>query len=167
MESKNILNNDCIHVNNLINNESKLDREFYSTNAVQLARNLLGKIIVRKLGNVTVKCRIVETEAYMGPFDKGAHSYNNKKTERTKYFWQTGGCLYVYSIHQSVFMNIVANDKDKPEAVLIRAVEPLSGIEKIKENRKDLKSSKRPKGFDQFDKWTRQSMCCLKHNQII
>mmetsp|Transcript_44477 Transcript_44477/g.68089 ORF Transcript_44477/g.68089 Transcript_44477/m.68089 type:complete len:129 (-) Transcript_44477:187-573(-) len=104
---------------------------------VELSKSLLGKIIVRETEKGTIKCMIVETEAYCAPEDKACHAYNNKKTERTKYFWNDGGHLYVYSIYGSnCCMNITASDKNKPEATLIRAVEPIEGIELIKENRK-------------------------------
>jgi DNA-3-methyladenine glycosylase len=119
------------------NFSSRIPREFYMTECVNLARNLLGKIIIRKINNVYVECRIVETEAYVGPLDKGAHCYNNKKTDRTKYFWNIGGSLYVYMIHNHNCLNIVSNEADKPEAVLIRSIEPLKGIETIKEIRGD------------------------------
>lgn len=132
----------------MLNNESnkdlydlRLKRDFYLTDGIDLAKKLLGKILVRKIDDHLVKVKIVETEAYMGPDDKAAHCYNNRKTSRTQYFWQVGGCLYVYSIHQSLCLNIVANDEDRPEAVLIRAVEPICGIDKIKELRKEIKSS--------------------------
>lgn len=115
-----------------------LSKEFYSTDVVTLARELLGKIIVRNLpdGKV-IKVMIVETEAYKAPDDKGCHAYNNKKTERTKNFWTDGGHLYIYSIYgPNNCMNIVAADKTKPEAVLLRAVEPIVGLDIIKSNRK-------------------------------
>lgn len=121
--------------------KARIQREFFMTDGVDLARKLIGRIIIRKIDDVYVRCRIVETEAYIGPHDKGAHCYNNKKTDRTKYFWNKGGCLYVYMIHNSNCLNIVANDADKPEAILIRAVEPLNGIEKIKELRGDKNPS--------------------------
>ncbi len=123
----------------------RLPRDFYMTDGVDLAQKLLGKILVRRINGNLVKCKIVETEAYIGPEDKGAHCYKNRKTDRTKYFWQIGGCLYVYSIHQSVCLNIVANADNKPEAILIRAVEPISGIDTIKLLRKDTKSSNKTK----------------------
>ena len=128
----------------------RLPRDFYMTDGVDLAQKLLGKILVRRINGKLVKCKIVETEAYIGPRDKGAHCYNNRKTDRTKYFWQVGGCLYVYSIHQSVCLNIVANADDKPEAILIRAVEPISGIETIKLLRKDKKSSNKTKDIEKY-----------------
>lgn len=117
--------------------KQRLPREFYKTDVVELAKTLLGKIIIRKVGNTWVKARIVETEAYKGPDDKACHAYNNRKTERTKHFWQDGGCLYVYVVHTNTCLNIVSGDSDQPEAVLIRAVEPVDGLDKIRELRKD------------------------------
>jgi DNA-3-methyladenine glycosylase len=114
---------------------SRLPREFFMTDVVDLSKKLLGKIFVRKIGDDIIKARIVETEAYKGPDDKGAHCYNNKKTERTKYFWEIGGKLYVYMIHNHNCLNIVADEADKPEATLIRAVEIIEGVEKVKELR--------------------------------
>jgi DNA-3-methyladenine glycosylase len=113
--------------------KSRISREFYMTDVVDLSKKLLGKIIVRKIGNDIIKARIVETEAYKGPDDKGAHCFNNKKTDRTKYFWQIGGNLYVYMIYNHNCLNIVASDADKPEATLIRAIEVLESSDKVKE----------------------------------
>ncbi len=114
----------------------RLQRNFFLTDAVSLAKKLIGKIIVRKINEEVIKCRIVETEAYMAPEDKASHSYNNRKTDRTKPFWNTGGHLYVYLIYGiNNCMNIIANDADKPQAVLIRAVEPISGLDLIKIHR--------------------------------
>ena len=113
-----------------------LQREFFMTDAVTLSKSLLGKILVRKLNNTLIKCRIVEVEAYIGGEDKGSHTYQNKKTERTKYFWNPGGFLYVYLIYGTNHcFNIVANDSSLPQACLIRAVEPLSGQQIISQNR--------------------------------
>ena len=115
-----------------------LTKEFYNRDVVTLAKDLLGKIIVRKLPDgKTIKVMIVETEAYKAPEDKACHAFNNKKTERTKYFWTDGGHLYIFSIYgPNNCMNIVAADKTQPEAVLLRAVEPIEGLDIIKSNRK-------------------------------
>jgi DNA-3-methyladenine glycosylase len=114
----------------------KLERDFFMIGCVDLAKKLLGKIIVRKVNNEFVHTRIVETEAYAGPEDKACHCYNGKKTERTKFFWQKGGHLYVYVIYgTNNCMNIIAGEADKPEGVLIRAVEPIKGLDVIKKIR--------------------------------
>ena len=123
-----------------VSEKHRLDREFFITDGLDLAKKLLGKILVRNIGGENVRVKIVETEAYIGPDDKGAHCYNNRKTERTKYFWQEGGHLYVYRIHQSICLNIVSNTEEKPEAILIRAGEPVSGLDTIKKLRGEKKS---------------------------
>lgn len=121
----------------------KLGTDFYQQDAVSLAENLIGKHLVRKIGNKKIICRIVETEAYVGPEDKGCHTYNNKRTNRTEVMFKDGGVAYVYVIYGMHYcFNIVANHKDKPEAVFIRAVEPIEGFEAIKQNR-PIKSSKK------------------------
>lgn len=114
----------------------RLKREFFKLEVVELAQKLLGKIFVKKVNNTYFRARIVETEAYKGPLDKAAHCFNNLKTERTKFFWQSPGKLYVYMLYGvSYLMNISAKDEHSPEAVLIRAIEPLDNIELIKEIR--------------------------------
>jgi DNA-3-methyladenine glycosylase len=113
-------------------------KSFFAVDVVTLAKELLGKIIVRKMSNGNIiKVMIVETEAYKAPEDKACHAYNNKKTDRTKYFWTEGGHLYIFSIYGNNYcLNIVAGKETEPEAVLLRAVEPIEGIEYIRENRK-------------------------------
>lgn len=115
----------------------RIQRNFFLTDAVDLAKKLLGKIIVRKFGESKyVTCRIVETEAYMGELDKGSHVHKYKMRERTKPFWNEGGHLYVYLIYGlNHCMNIIANDEQTPQGVLIRAVEPLEGVEEMIKNR--------------------------------
>lgn len=120
----------------------KLGLDFYKQDALSLAKNLLGKIIVRKTEDQLIQCRIVETESYIGPEDKACHAYNNRRTKRTEAMFLQGGHAYIYLIYGMYHcLNIVANEKEKPEAVLIRAVEPLNGFEFLRENRK-IKSKK-------------------------
>jgi DNA-3-methyladenine glycosylase len=124
--------------------ESRLGRDFFMTDAVDLAKKLLGKKIVRIIECKKIICRIVEAEAYMAPEDKGSHAYNNRKTKRTSNLWKNGGFLYVCSVYGNTYcMNIVANDDKKPQAVLIRAVEPIKGLSTIIENRKNIYKSKK------------------------
>lgn len=119
----------------------RLNEDFYRQDALTVAQELLGKFIVRETDGQRMKAKIVETEAYLGPEDKGCHAYQNKKTARTEVMFKQGGVAYVYLIYglHNLF-NVVVNDK-KPEAVLIRAVEPRQGLEMMKENRK-IKSNK-------------------------
>ncbi len=120
----------------------KLDYDFYQKDAVQTAKNLLGKIIVRKYEGKTIKVKIVDTEAYMGAQDKASHAYNNKKTKRTETMFAGGGLAYIYLIYGMYYcFNIVTAEENNPHAVLIRAVEPVKGFDAIKKNRK-IKSNK-------------------------
>lgn len=119
-----------------------MNRDFFRQDAITLAKNLLGKILVRKIDGKTIKSLITETEAYVGPEDKGSHAYNNKRTKRTETMFKEGGHAYIYLIYGMYnCLNIVCSEKDKPEAVLIRSVEPLNEIEYIKNNR-NIKSKK-------------------------
>lgn len=120
----------------------RFTKEFYLDDAVNLAKKLLGQYIVRVIDGKEIVVKIVETEAYVGPEDKGCHAYNNKRTNRTETMFLEGGHAYVYMIYGMYHcLNIVVAKENKPEAVLIRAVEPIKGFEYIKENRK-IKSTK-------------------------
>jgi DNA-3-methyladenine glycosylase len=120
----------------------RIGTEFFLHDGITVARNLLGKHLVRRLDGEEVVCRIVETEAYMGPHDKASHAYENRKSSRTKVFYRRGGYVYIYLIYGMYYCcNIIANVEDCPEAVLLRAVEPLSGIDVIRKRR----NTRRPK----------------------
>ena len=115
---------------------TRLQRDFFTCSAVDLASKLIGTILVHVLNGKTIKCKIVETEAYMGAIDSACHAYKNKKTERTKYMFNKGGHLYVFVVYgYNYCLNITSAEDGNPEAVLIRAVEPLEGWEEIKNNR--------------------------------
>ena len=120
-----------------------LDKEFYRRDGLTVAQELLGKILVREIDGQQVQAKIVETEAYLGPEDKACHAYDNKRTERTETMFASGGVAYIYLIYGMYnLLNVVANDENVPEAVLIRAVEPISGFDIIEENR-GIKSNQR------------------------
>ncbi|MBR4903156.1 MAG: DNA-3-methyladenine glycosylase [Selenomonadaceae bacterium] len=113
----------------------KLSREFYLRDGLTVARELIGKKLVTNLSEGVTGGIIVETEAYMGAIDAAAHSYRGK-TERTKIFYGEGGFVYVYLIYgMHICTNVVANVENIPEAVLIRALEPVEGIELMKHRR--------------------------------
>lgn len=113
-----------------------LNKSFYIRDGYSVARELLGKILVKKIGKNVMKGRIVETEAYLAPKDKASHAYNNRLTKRTKTMFMEGGYSYVYLIYGIyACFNVVTNRKGVPHAVLIRALEPLDGIEFMYENR--------------------------------
>jgi len=113
----------------------KLSREFYLRDGLTVARELIGKKIVTNLPEGVTGGIIVETEAYMGAIDAAAHTYRGK-TERTKIFYGAGGFVYVYLIYgMYICTNVVANVENVPEAVLIRALEPVDGVELMKRRR--------------------------------
>lgn len=113
----------------------KLPREFYLRDGLTVARELIGKKLVTNLRGEVTSGIIVETEAYMGAIDAAAHSYRGK-TERTKIFYGAGGFVYVYLIYgMHICTNVVANVENVPEAVLIRALEPVDGVEIMKRRR--------------------------------
>lgn len=103
----------------------KLEREFYIRDALAVARDLLGKVLVHRLPGAVLAGRIVETEAYRGPEDKAAHSYQNRRTGRTEVMFGPGGFAYVFLIYGMYScMNVVTAQTGAPEAVLLRAVAP-------------------------------------------
>ena len=110
----------------------KLPREFYLTDGVSLAKELLGKVLVHDTPEGRISGIIVETESYMGPADKAAHSYKASSFGRTNVQYGPGGYAYIYLIYgMHSCMNVVANGENVPEAVLIRALQPLEGIERM------------------------------------
>ncbi len=107
---------------------------------VQVAKDLLGKVIVTKMDGITTSGIITETEAYAGVTDKASHAYGGRRTNRTEVMYARGGVAYVYlcyGIHH--LFNVVTNVKDVPHAVLIRAIEPLKGIDVMLQRRKKEK----------------------------
>lgn len=109
----------------------KLPIDFYNRNdVVQIARELLGKIVITNMEGIVTSGRIVETEAYRAIIDKASHSYAGRRTARNEHMYLQGATTYIYicyGIHQ--MLNVVTNEKEIPDAVLIRAVEPLEGID--------------------------------------
>ena len=109
----------------------KLGIQFYKRqDVVAIAKELLGKIIVTKFDDITTSGRIVETEAYIGITDKASHTFGGKRTARNEHMYAAAGTAYVYicyGVHH--LFNVVTNEKNIPDAVLIRAVEPLLGVE--------------------------------------
>lgn len=106
----------------------RLGRDFFTTDGLTLARSLLGKVLVHVTPYGTVRGIITETEGYMGPEDKGAHTYGGKRTARTEPMFHIGGTSYVYLIYGMYScMNVAANVEEIPQAVLIRMAEPFDG----------------------------------------
>lgn len=114
----------------------RLERSFFQREAIVLAQDLLGKFLVREINGEKIITKIVETEAYMGEEDKGAHTYKNRRTNRTEVMFGEAGHAYIYFIYGMYYcLNVVSAEKDIPQGVLIRAVEPVEGLEIIKKNR--------------------------------
>lgn len=113
-----------------------LHKEFYKQGALTLAKELLGKVIVRTVDNVTLKAKIVETEAYIGEIDKASHAYNGRRTERTEPLFREGGIAYVFFIYGKYYcFNVISGLEDKGEGVLIRAIEPLNEFDYLAKKR--------------------------------
>ncbi|MEI9935010.1 MAG: DNA-3-methyladenine glycosylase [Ferruginibacter sp.] len=112
---------------------NKLTIEFYEREDVmQIARDLLGKILVTKFDGIITSGRIVETEAYVAITDKASHSFGGKRTARNEHMYASAGTTYVYICYgMHHLFNVVTNKKNVPDAVLIRAVEPIKGIESM------------------------------------
>jgi DNA-3-methyladenine glycosylase len=108
----------------------KLPLSFYRRpDVVRISRELLGKVLVTRIGNKLTSGIITETEAYEGITDKASHAYGGKRTARTETMYAPGGTAYVYlcyGIHH--LFNVVTNAEDIPHAVLIRAIQPLDGM---------------------------------------
>lgn len=113
-----------------------LPREFYLRDANTAAPELLGKLLVHRSPEGTTSGIIVEVESYVGPEDQGAHSYQNRRTPRTEVQFGPGGYAYIYAIYgMYVCFNVVVNQRERPEVVLVRALEPVDGIELMKQRR--------------------------------
>ena len=117
-------------------NLKRLNRKFFNRKTEIIAEDLLGKYLVRETVNGNMVGKIVEVEAYIGPNDKASHSYNYKKTERTKIMYGKPGTLYVYFIFGKYFcLNVITEPEEMPCAVLIRKLYPIDGIDLMIENR--------------------------------
>jgi DNA-3-methyladenine glycosylase len=120
----------------------KIGREFYlSDDTIAIARDLLGKLIVvpDAAGN-RISGMIVETEAYLGEIDRAAHTYEGRRTPRNESAYLIGGHVYVFFVYGMYYqLNVVCGPVDHPHVVLIRAVEPVEGIETMRQRRGEMK----------------------------
>ena len=119
----------------------KLPRKFYSNDdTISVARDLLGKLVVVPDENGRrVSGMIVETEAYLGTTDRAAHSFGGRRTPRNEATYLKGGHAYVFFIYGMYYqLNVVTGPKEHPHVVLIRAIEPVEGIEIMRERRRFL-----------------------------
>ena len=120
----------------------KLGIDFYQrSNVLTIAKELLGKVLVTKWDGIETSGRIVEVEAYNGIIDKASHASGGRRTQRNEVMYGKGGVAYVYlcyGIHH--LFNVVTNEQETPHAILIRALEPLKGIDTMlkRTNKKQL-----------------------------
>ncbi len=116
---------------------NKLPYDFYNRSSVTLiAKELLGKLLVTDIDGIITSGRIVETEAYNGVVDRASHAWNDRRTNRTEVMYGEPGHAYVYlcyGIHH--LFNVVTNKAGTPNAVLIRAMEPVAGIDHMLQRR--------------------------------
>ncbi|MFZ9692220.1 MAG: DNA-3-methyladenine glycosylase [Phycisphaerales bacterium] len=112
----------------------------FGASALELAPTLLGAMLVREIDGVRVAGRIVETEAYPGGDDRGSHSRGGRRTPRNASMFLAGGATYVYLIYgMHHCVNVVSGRAGDGEAVLIRALEPIEGIETMRRLRGDVR----------------------------
>lgn len=111
----------------------KLSIDFYlRKDVLQISKELLGKVLVTNFERRRTTGRIVEVEAYNGVVDKASHAFNGRRTKRTEIMYAEGGVAYVYmcyGIHH--LFNVVTGKKDDPYAILIRALEPVAGVDEM------------------------------------
>jgi len=103
--------------------------DYITPSTITIAQELLGKKLLINKDNIWIGGYIVETEAYLGPDDQACHSYNWKRTPKVEAMYQTGGTIYVYTMHGHNMLNIVTKAAGIPEAILIRGLQPVDEIE--------------------------------------
>lgn len=111
---------------------SKIPRSFFCRDTEIVAREMLGLHLVHRVHGKKISGMIVETEAYVGAYDKACHGYKNRRTERTEVMFSPGGSVYVFLIYgMHHCFNIVTGNKEEPTAVLVRALQPVDGIDQM------------------------------------
>ncbi|MFP4698176.1 MAG: DNA-3-methyladenine glycosylase [Eubacteriales bacterium] len=110
----------------------KLSRTFYSNKTLEVAKSLLGMLLIRQINNKKLICRITEVEAYIGNIDKACHAFGGRKTKRTQIMFEAPGYAYIYLIYGMYHcLNFVTEPKGEPSAILIRGAEPVDNIEEM------------------------------------
>lgn len=122
-----------------------LTKSFYNQPTLQLAQSLLGCLLLKETDDGLASGFIVETESYIGPGDRAAHSFGNRRTKRTEIMFGPAGFAYTYSMHTHCLFNVVSGADNHPEAILIRGIEPYTG--------QSLMEKRRPKAKKKIQ-WT-------------
>ncbi|ALR99915.1 3-methyladenine DNA glycosylase [Enterococcus silesiacus] len=113
---------------------------FFNTKSTEeIAQFLLGMYLEHETNSGILAGYIVDTEAYLGPEDEAAHSFGLRNTPRLKAMYEQPGTIYLYTMHTHLILNMVTQEKGKPQGVMIRAIEPVKGIKKMEENRNGRK----------------------------
>jgi len=121
-------------------NANKLLRDFYGGDTVAIARALLGCVLWRKRGREVLAARLVECEAYLGANDSASHARRGLRSARNESMYLAGGHAYVYFTYGMHWcLNVVTQEADTAEAVLLRAAQPLRGLESMRKRRPKAK----------------------------
>lgn len=124
----------ALDIKKLIKN--KRPRSFFKNSADYVAKNILGDYLILRKNKRILIGKIVETEGYLGVRDDASHSFGGKITPRNKIMYEEGGVIYVYLIYGKFWcFNIVVSKKNDPQAIFIRALEPIAGIDTMRRNR--------------------------------
>jgi DNA-3-methyladenine glycosylase len=115
-------------------NQKILPKHFYERDPEIVAKELLGKKLIRKIGSSNLEGTIVETEAYYGLTDPSSRAFLGKK-KYNRAMWQEPGKAFIYNVHKYWMFNVIAHEPNRVGAVLVRAIEPTSGINIMKRNR--------------------------------
>lgn len=113
-----------------------LPRSYFDRGPTEVAQYLLGKLLVRRLDNQLLVGKIVETEAYLPSGDSAAHNFKGK-TKRNESLYKDAGHAYVHSMRQYCLLDVVTEGPDVPGSVLIRALEPIEGIDEMQKARRE------------------------------
>jgi DNA-3-methyladenine glycosylase len=120
---------------------TRLHADFYARDTLTVARELVGRYLLRRLNGAELVCRITETEAYIGAVDKACHAYGGRRTPRTETLYAAPGTSYVYLIYgMYCCLNLVTEAQGTAAAVLIRGAVPVRGIDEITGNRFGIKA---------------------------